>query len=104
MKVVVDKQNKIKKSKTTKRKLKFSDSSDTDSSTEIPYIDTDDDMDPEFDEETRETKKCIMCGEMGKDNELWFMCYTCKLWAHADCTQLSEKEAKKKIWVCDFCL
>ncbi|XP_044766256.1 uncharacterized protein LOC123322376 [Coccinella septempunctata] len=42
---------------------------------------------------------CIMCGEFGKDRELWIRCVHCSGWAHKACT---DGEAKK-IFICDFC-
>lgn len=107
-KTVVPKVKKLERKKTgarktgrsVKRHIKFDDSSDSTSSTEIPYIDTDDDMDLEVEEDD---KNCTICGDTGKDNELWFQCFSCKLWAHAECTELSPREAKFKIWHCYRC-
>ncbi|GBP13902.1 hypothetical protein EVAR_10471_1 [Eumeta japonica] len=28
----------------------------------------------------------IVCGEFGRDHEIWYRCTSCGLWAHADCT------------------
>lgn len=66
---------------------------------EVPYIETDDDMDLEVED----NKNCIKCDDIGKDNELWFQCFACKLWAHAEHTELDSKEAKFKKWYCYRC-
>ncbi|KAJ8868755.1 hypothetical protein PR048_030295 [Dryococelus australis] len=29
---------------------------------------------------------CILCGDEGQDNELWYRCTLCSEWAHAECT------------------
>ncbi|XP_018570759.1 uncharacterized protein LOC108910590 [Anoplophora glabripennis] len=62
-------------------------------SAETAYADTDDDMDLEFEEDD---KLCIICSDMGKDNELWFQCSKCRGWAHSQCTTLNPKETKAK--------
>ena len=82
------KANKKKGAKTKpRRQLKFSSSDDV-SSHSIPYIDTDDDMHLE-DFET--DKFCIICVEEGKD-ELWYQCFKCLKWAHAECSGWDRRE------------
>lgn len=66
----------------------------------VEYIDNDDDNDPL---NLENEKLCIICDDSGKDNELWFRCFKCSKWAHAECTGLNQKEAKHKTWFCDFC-
>ncbi|KAJ8930149.1 hypothetical protein NQ314_017079 [Rhamnusium bicolor] len=85
-----------KKKKTVRQVFSSSDDSD---SIEVQYVNTDDDMDPENEEE----QDCIICGEQGK-NELWYQCVNCKLWAHAACSGWDENEAKHCPWKCDFCM
>ncbi|KAJ8929407.1 hypothetical protein NQ314_017907 [Rhamnusium bicolor] len=82
--------NKDKKNQNTKNEK---------NSIEVQYVNTDDDMDPENEEE----QDCIICGEQGK-NELWYQCVNCKLWAHAACSGWDENEAKHCLWKCDFCM
>ena len=92
---------KINGNKNTKRLVKFDDSSSSsNSSSEIPYADTDDDMDLEHEEDDN---ICLICKESGKNNELWFRCFRCHFWAHSECAGLTAKEAKKKVWICDLC-
>lgn len=43
---------------------------------------------------------CSVCGEFGKDNELWFQCCICQLWAHADCT---DQQSGSIGYKCDNC-
>lgn len=45
-------------------------------------------MDPEEDDKT-----CLLCGNIGKDKNLWFQCFNGKLWAHAQCIELILKES-----------
>lgn len=42
---------------------------------------------------------CGICGESGKDKELWFRCVLCSLWNHAECTSAETPENYK----CDYC-
>lgn len=42
---------------------------------------------------------CIICCEFGKNNEIWYRCTACGLWAHADCTGWDSAES----YVCDVC-
>lgn len=30
--------------------------------------------------------KCVLCDDYGRNNELWYICVICGLWAHAECT------------------
>lgn len=43
---------------------------------------------------------CVMCGEFGKDNELWYRCRECAMWAHCACTSADSA----KTYVCDYCV
>lgn len=91
-KVVENKTKVVEKKKCSKTYFDYS----SDSSVSIHYMDEDDNSDEEVDE------VCIICDDFGK-NELWFNCAKCHKWAHAACTGLSNSEAKKKSWICDFC-
>lgn len=42
---------------------------------------------------------CFVCGEFGKNNELWFRCTVCATWAHSECTGWVSAEGYK----CDLC-
>ena len=42
---------------------------------------------------------CIICGEFGKNRELWLRCVICSGWAHSECTN----NEKGKHYVCDYC-
>lgn len=46
----------------------------------------------DFEVKDHDDKTCIICEDIGKDNELWFQCFSCKLWAHAECTELSSRK------------
>lgn len=41
---------------------------------------------------------CTICGEFGKNGELWIRCTICSGWAHKECTG-----ANNLNWICDFC-
>lgn len=42
---------------------------------------------------------CVLCGEYGPGNELWYRCTSCAAWAHKACSAASSPEG----YVCDFC-
>lgn len=42
---------------------------------------------------------CLICGEFGKNKELWLRCNICNQWAHAACAG----KGRKELFVCDFC-
>lgn len=63
--------------------------------------DDDDDFDGQFfDEgESRIDELCVICGEFGKNRELWYRCVSCGKWAHALCS--GENSANN--YMCAFC-
>lgn len=42
---------------------------------------------------------CLVCGEFGKNGEMWLKCVQCGNWAHRACADVSRKQA----FICDFC-
>ncbi|PSN29153.1 hypothetical protein C0J52_28101 [Blattella germanica] len=38
-------------------------------------------MEPSID-----TNICIICGEFGRNQELWYRCTICAAWAHSECS------------------
>lgn len=42
---------------------------------------------------------CLVCAEFGRNNETWYRCTSCGLWAHADCTGWDTAHN----YVCDMC-
>ena len=40
---------------------------------------------------------CSVCGEFGKDNEIWFRCVMCSRWAHKDCSGWDETDGRDGI-------
>jgi len=86
------------KKKKPRCRLDFASSSDDEPSNRVPYIDTDDDMDPPEEED----KLCIICSEEGKD-ELWYQCYKCLKWAHSECSGWDRIQASLRPYKCDFC-
>lgn len=54
----------------------------------------DDDSDKDVNEDI-----CIVCGEFGKNGEIWLRCVICGQWAHKACSNSS----KEKKFICDFC-
>lgn len=43
---------------------------------------------------------CVICGEFGRNNELWFRCTACGYWAHELCSGVKSAAGYK----CDFCI
>lgn len=41
---------------------------------------------------------CLVCGEFGKNREMWLRCIICSSWAHKACT-----DTEKNQFICDFC-
>jgi hypothetical protein len=35
---------------------------------------------------TEDSELCLVCGEFGQDNEIWYRCVICPKWAHEDCS------------------
>ncbi|ESN95608.1 hypothetical protein HELRODRAFT_179062 [Helobdella robusta] len=48
----------------------------------------------------KEQDICVMCGEAGRDNEMWFRCRNCAKWAHELCTSVSSAVD----YICEFCI
>ncbi|KAB0804091.1 hypothetical protein PPYR_01061 [Photinus pyralis] len=42
---------------------------------------------------------CLVCGEFGKNNELWLRCVSCGNWAHKACSDVEQTK-----FICDYCL
>lgn len=51
------------------------------------------------DDEDDDLNKCLVCDEFGRNNELWYRCTSCALWAHATCTGWDSPQG----YVCDHC-
>lgn len=82
--------------KSNKTASQMNDSETTDDDSVVVYMETDDET------EHFEEMDCIICGERGK-NEVWYQCFVCKDWAHAQCTGWDSEIAKVRAWECDFC-
>ena len=54
---------------------------------------------PTIQEPTESNEICCICGEIGKDKELWYRCVLCSSWNHAECTGMDTP----KNYMCDFC-
>lgn len=60
----------------------------------------DEDNDDEYkDTDANGTDICLVCGEFGKNGEVWLRCNSCGNWAHKACT-----DAEKNIYLCDYCV
>lgn len=46
------------------------------------------------------TEHGLVCGEFGKDKELWIQCHMCEEWAHAECT---DGQSGSSGYICDEC-
>lgn len=55
-------------------------------------------QDDEDDDADRACNTCLVCGEFGRDNEIWYRCTSCGLWAHAECTGWNSA----RNYVCDM--
>ncbi|KAK4879535.1 hypothetical protein RN001_007681 [Aquatica leii] len=59
----------------------------------------DEDNDDECkDKDANGTDICLVCGEFGKNGEVWLRCNSCGNWAHKACTDI-----EKKLYLCDYC-
>lgn len=98
-----EKKKKRKEKKEINKKIKkvtkkiFVDSDSEESYNERDLCD-DDEMD-DMSDVSKTVDQCIICGEFGKSEEIWFRCTTCGLWTHKDC---SGAETAKN-YVCDLC-
>ena len=45
-------------------------------------------------------ENCVVCGEFGRDKELWYRCRICSYWAHEACTDAPNASR----YVCDYCI
>ncbi|CAG9788696.1 unnamed protein product [Diatraea saccharalis] len=94
--VVEGKKNKQMKQKSYKRKFLQESSSETEDEEHL----CDDDSDDEMIVDNEDYNNCIICEEFGKNNELWYRCTTCGLWAHAICSGWETPDE----YVCDLCI
>ncbi|KAK9871882.1 hypothetical protein WA026_015131 [Henosepilachna vigintioctopunctata] len=62
-------------------------------------VNTDDLCDDGEDDVAEANNMCIVCAEFGQDNEEWYRCTSCGLWAHAECTGWDSAYN----YVCDMC-
>lgn len=53
-----------------------------------------DDIDPS------DNNTCLVCGEFGMNNELWYRCVKCSGWSHSECSGWDSPDGYK----CDFCM
>lgn len=115
-----EEQMKTKANKGTKRKIGIEESTSVKSSPRIvpkrnciriekitEDISSEDENDPEDEDDHNDDNDhdkdvnediCTICGEFGKNRELWIQCSICGQWAHKDCTSF-----EGKIYICDFC-
>ncbi|XP_052739730.1 uncharacterized protein LOC112049361 [Bicyclus anynana] len=83
--------------KKVKKKVLQESNCETSSDSEIDMIDVRDDDDDTDIEDLQ--NKCILCDDYGQNNELWYRCVQCGLWAHAECSGCESPEG----YVCDLC-
>lgn len=79
------------------KRLKLPRKVNTKSYKEIKSDDEDND-DEDIDKNAKGTDICLVCGEFGKNGEIWLRCILCGEWAHKACT-----DSGKKTYICDFC-
>lgn len=80
-----------------KRVLQDENKDQSSSDSEIEMADVRDD-DDDTDVEDLENR-CMLCDDYGRNNELWYRCVQCGLWAHAECSGYESPEG----YVCDLC-
>lgn len=56
-------------------------------------------QDDEDDDAEDAGNRCLVCNDFGRNNEMWYRCTSCGLWAHAECTGNDTPEG----YVCDIC-
>lgn len=78
--------------------LQDSNKNDSTSDSEIEMADLREEEDTDADEDLE--NKCIICDDYGQNNELWYRCVLCGLWAHAECSGYDSPEG----YICDLCL
>ncbi|CAH2098160.1 unnamed protein product [Euphydryas editha] len=83
--------------KVKKRLLQDKNKDQSSSDSQIDMADLRDD-DDDTDVEDLENK-CMLCDDYGRNNELWYRCVQCGLWAHAECSGYESPEG----YVCDLC-
>ncbi|KAJ3617786.1 hypothetical protein MTP99_006880 [Tenebrio molitor] len=49
---------------------------------------------------TEDSELCLVCGEFGQDNEIWYRCVICSKWAHEDCSGWDSPVG----YTCDMCV
>lgn len=82
----------------TKKKANECESETDESDIDMPdVIDDDDDM--ELEDVMDNENECLICGEFGRNKEMWFRCVVCGRWAHQECSGWDSAEDYK----CDFC-
>ncbi|KAL3283086.1 hypothetical protein HHI36_006243 [Cryptolaemus montrouzieri] len=91
-----------KKTRLTKkpgvRKLQFNDS-ESESCDESQCGD-DDELDDIDADSSHDSDACIVCGEFGRDKEIWCRCVISSFWSHAECSGWESAVN----YTCDLCL
>ncbi|KAG5875273.1 hypothetical protein JTB14_033481 [Gonioctena quinquepunctata] len=87
---------KVKNTKTKKRTREIISESDSD---EESYDNDELCDDDELDDVSDAGETCSVCGDFGKDNEVWFRCTCCGIWSHKACTGTERPDN----YICDFC-
>jgi hypothetical protein len=49
---------------------------------------------------TEDSELCLVCGEFGQDNEIWYRCVICSKWTHEDCSGWDSPVG----YTCDMCV
>lgn len=91
----VKKTNLPAKKKPCVRNLRIDDS-ESESCDETQLCD-DDELD---DVDLEDNNTCLVCGEFGRDNEIWYRCVSCGNWAHSECSGWDSAVQ----YTCDVCI
>lgn len=87
-------ENKNKKTAKVKRKVLASSSSEDEIAENL--CDNESEPDSEFE---HQEDICAICGEFGRNGEVWFRCQQCANWVHKECSGSSKPDG----YICDFC-
>ncbi|KAJ8873085.1 hypothetical protein PR048_026701 [Dryococelus australis] len=82
------------------RRLAFDTSSSSEGEENVQENLCCDDSDMDDEESCLGIEVCLICGEFGKDDEIWYLCVFCSLWCHAECRGWGSSEN----YTCDTCL
>lgn len=82
------------KRRTKRKQVKGNVSSSDDTDVALSNLCNDDE-----DDDVENEDLCAVCGEFGRDREMWYRCCNCCQWIHKEC---SGKDSAEN-YICDMC-